>query len=398
MTVEPSHPLETQATHAIVIEPEVTRQPSSKALTWIRKRRWFLLFVVAPVALATLYYGLIAADVYTSESRFVIKAPDQKRGQLSTIANLIQTTGLSGGQEQTNEVLEYIRSRDALAQLQKTDNVRARFASPNGDLFSRFPAPFDEGSFEDLYKYYGKMVGARLDNETGTAIVTVKAFNARDAYQLNQRLLGLSEQLVNRLNDRARTRAISEAQRQVDLAAERARNARIALAQYRNTRELIDPAKQATGVIEIANAMIAQRAVLQARLDQMRRVAPANPAIPALQQQVAAISAQIASQDSRVVGSNNGIASNLGEYEGLSVEQQFATENLTVANSALVQARNDAQRQQFYLERVVDPNLPDTPLLPRRLMSIITVAAVAICLYFIGWMLVTGILEHAPED
>jgi capsular polysaccharide transport system permease protein len=107
---------------------------------------------------------------------------------------------------------------------------------------------------------------------------------------------------------------------------------------------------------------------------------------------------QIASQDGRVVGNDNGIASKLGGYESLLVEQEFATQSLNAANAALVQARADAQRQQFYLERVVDPNTPDTPLLPKRLINILIVAAAALCLYFIAWMFTVGVLEHAPED
>ena len=66
--------------------------------------------------------------------------------------------------------------------------------------------------------------------------------------------------------------------------------------------------------------------------------------------------------------------------------------------AALVRARAEAASQQFYLERIVDPNLPDDALLPTRLLNIIIVAAAAACLYFIGWMLIVGILEHAPED
>jgi len=92
------------------------------------------------------------------------------------------------------------------------------------------------------------------------------------------------------------------------------------------------------------------------------------------------------------------MASKLGNYEDLLVEQKFANDSLTVASAALVQARAEAQRQKFYLERVVEPNRPDVALLPARLLSILTVAASALCLYFIGWMLVVGILEHAPED
>lgn len=387
MNVNPSFPVDAEAP---------ARRSAFSA--WLQKRRWFLIFVVAPTMLAAIYYGLIASDIYISESRFVIKSPDQKRSQMSTLANLVQTTGLSGGQEQTNEVLAFARSRDALKALEEKGNIRARFNSPEADVFSRFPRPLSDNSFESLFKYYSDMVDVRLDSETGTAIIKTKAFTPRDAYEVNKRLLDLSEGLVNRLNSRAQTKGILEAQKQVALATMRAKAARAALTQYRNAQALIDPSKQAVGVLEIANAMTAERAALQAQLDLMQRVAPENPSIPAIRNRINAISVQIASQDNRVVGTGSGIASKMGGYEDLLVEQEFATESMNAANAALVQARAEAQRQQFYLERVVDPNMPDTPLLPRRLLNVIIVAAAATCLYFIAWMFIVGILEHAPED
>jgi len=397
MNVEHSFPLgEDTAASPSGVDPRARYRPAIRE--WVKKRRWFVLFVFVPVILAMIYYGLIASDIYVSESQFVIKSPDQKRSQVSSLANLIQTTGLSSGQEQTNEVLGFVRSRDALRALEKDAGIRARFASPHADAISRFPQPFVDDTFENLYKYYGKMVDVRLDSETGLAVITTKGFTAKDAFEINRHLLSLSEGLVNRLNARVQSKGITEAKKQVDLATARARQARIALAQYSNAQALVDPAKQAVGVIEIANTMIAQRAALQAQLDQMQRVTPGNPSIPALQNHINAISGQIASQDSRVVGTSSGIASKMGGYENLLVEQEFATENLNVANAALVQARAEAQRQQFYLERVVDPNMPDTPLLPRRFLGVLVVAAAALCLYFIGWMLIVGILEHAPDE
>lgn len=387
MNVNPSFPVEAE-----------TPARRSALAELLKKRRWFLIFVVAPTLLAAIYYSLIASDIYISESRFVIKSPDQKKSQMSTLANLVQTTGLSGGQEQANEVLVFVRSRDALKALEKNGRIRARYASPEADIFSRFPRPFSDNSFESLFKYYEDMVDARLDPETGTAIIKAKAFSPHDAYAVNRQLLDLSEALVNRLNTRAQTRGIAEAQKQVELATDRAKAARLALAQYRNAQALIDPSRQAVGVLEISNNMIAERAALQAQLDLMQRVAPNNPSIPALRNRINAISVQITSQDSRVVGTGSGIASKMGGYENLLVEQEFATESLNAANAALVQARAEAQRQKFYLERVVDPNLPDMPLLPKRLLDVIIVAAAAACLYFIGWMFMVGVLEHAPED
>ena len=387
MNVNPSFPIEAEA-------------PNRRNVfaTWLRKRRWFILFVVVPTLLATLYYGFIASDIYISESRFVIKSPDQKRSQMSTLANLVQTTGISAGQEQTNEVLTFVRSRDALRALEKNPGIRDQYSARGADILSRFPKPFSDSSFESLFKYYSNMVDARFDTEAGTATFKVRAFTSQDAYAINARLLDLSEGLVNRLNARAQNKGIAEAQRQVDLATNRARASRIALTQYRNAQALIDPSKQAVGVLEISNTIIAQRAALQAQLDLMQRVVPSNPSIPALRNRIAAMSVQIGAQDSRVVGSGSGIASKMGGYENLLVEQEFATESMTAANAALVQARADAQRQQFYLERVVDPNVPDTPLLPKRFINILIVFAAAMCLYFIAWMFVIGVLEHAPED
>lgn len=387
MNVNPSFP----------VEAETPVRHSALAL-WLKKRRWFLLMVVLPTLLATLYYGLIASDIYISESRFVIKSPDQKRSQVSTLANLVQTTGLSGGQEQTHEVLTFVRSRDALKALEKSVDIRDKFSTAQADFFSRFPQPVSDNSFESLFKYYGKRVEARLDSDSNTAIIKVEAFTPRDAYIINRKLLDLSEALVNQLNSRAQSKGIIEAQKQVELATHRAKAARIALAQYRNDQALIDPGKQAGGVLEIANTLIGERAALQAQLDLMQRVAPGNPLIPALRNRINAISVQIASQDSRVVGTGNGIASKLGGYENLEVEQEFAAQSLTAANAALVQAHAEAQRQQYYLERVVDPNIPDVPLLPKRFISVLIVFAAAGCLYFIAWMFLVGVLEHASED
>jgi len=208
----------------------------------------------------------------------------------------------------------------------------------------------------------------------------------------------LSEQLVNRLNERAEGKGIAEAERRVEQAEERVRSARMALSAYRNRQYLIDPAKQAAGVLDVSNKLVSEQAGLEAQLDLMLRVAPRNPAIASVRNRIVAIGREIAAQNGRAVGTPGAIASKLSAYEKLSVEQDFATQMLTAASASLEQARTEAQKQQFYLERVVEPNKPDDSALPQRVRSILTVFGAALCLYFIGWMLVVGILEHAPED
>jgi capsular polysaccharide transport system permease protein len=383
-----------------VIDREMLREVvvKSRRQTWLVKHRWLALFVALPTLLASLYYGFIASDVYVSQSTFVIKSPNQKGTPTLSLANLVQTTGLSGGQEQTKEVIQYVRSRDALNDLQKVTNVRQKFSYAGADFLSRFPRPLQEASFENLYRYYGSSVGADIDPESGLAVLETEGFTPRDAYEINSRLLDLSEALVNRLNERAEGRGIGEAQHRVQLAEERVRNARVALSAYRNQQNLIDPTKQAAGVFDVSNKLVSEQAALRAQLDLMLRLTPRNPAIPAIRNRVIAVGREIAAQNARAVGSPTGIASKLSTYEKLNVEQEFATQMLTAANTALEQARSEAQKQQFYLERVVEPNMPDQATLPHRLKRILTVFGASLCLYFIGWMLIVGILEHAPED
>ena len=384
--------------NSIVAEDTPTVKRPGRFRTFLYKRRWFALFVALPVLIATFYYAFIASDLYVSESRFVIKTPGQRQVQFSALANLIQTSGLTTGQQQANEVMDYLQSRSALSDLQKRINVRARFMGSEADFLSRFPAPWDEDAFEDLYKYFGKRAGVRIDGETGVVVLEVKAFTAKDARDINSEMLNLGEGIVNRLNVRAQGRAISENEKRLVEAESRVRNARIALRRFRNAEALYDPNKQAVGVLEVTNRLVAEQASLLAQLEMIERVAPDNPSISALRARISSIGNQIAAQTGRTVGPSSGIASKLGKFEDLAEEQEFATQMMAATNTGLEQARTEAQKQQFYLERVVEPNLPDLPLLPNRLTQILTVLAVSLCLYLIGWMLIVGILEHSPED
>ena len=359
---------------------------------------WFVVGVVLPVLVSAIYFFLIASDQYVSESRFVIKAPNQRTGQISTFANLIQTTGLSGGQEQSNQVIDYVRSRSALQALSKEVPLGKMYASDSADFFSRFPKPWQQDAREDLYDYYREKVVIERDADTGLVVLRTIAFDPTDAARINESLLRQSETLVNELNERARVSAISESESRVQEAEARAMAARKAMAGYRNRAELVDPLKQAGGVVEIANRLITERAALEAQLSTLRRVTPDHPSIGALRERIASLTQEIDQQTARIVGGGNSISGKLPAYEALALEQELSSQLVMLARASLEQARTDALKQQFYLERVVDPNVPDLPEYPHAWRNVLTIFGFALCLYFIAWMFIVGILEHAPED
>jgi capsular polysaccharide transport system permease protein len=360
--------------------------------------RWFIVLVILPTLLTGIYFFFVASGQYQSESRFVIKAPNQRSGQISSFANLIQTTGLSAGQEQAEQVIDFVRSRSALKKLSDVVSIKRVYSAAGVDAFSRFPAPWQQVTFEDLYDFYGGKVHISRDKETGLIVLRTLAFSPRDAQAINESLLRQSEELVNELNERARRRNITEAEVRVSEAEQRVAAARRALALYRSKSELIDPMKQAGGMIEIVNRVVTERSALQAQLSTLRRLTPDHPSISALQQQVSSLNDQIDQQTARVVGGRDTVSGKLPAYEALATEQEFAEQLLVVSRNSLEQARADALRQQFYLERVVTPNMPDVPEYPRALRNVLTMLGFALSLYFIAWMLIVGILEHKPEN
>jgi capsular polysaccharide transport system permease protein len=365
----------------------------------LARNPWFLVGVVLPVFLSAIYCFGIASNQYVSEARFVIKAPNQRAAQTASFANLIQSTGLSSGQEQSNQVIDFVRSRSALATLEKKLDVRKAYGSSNIDFLSRYPRFWEDDAFEDLFDYYRTKIQISRDNDTGLVVLRTVAFTPEDAAAINTLLLAQSEMLVNKLNESSRTKAISEAENRVIEAQTRVNNALKAISDYRSQARLVEPLKEATGVIEIANRLIVERAALEAQLSTVRQVTPDHPSIPVLREQIASLTREIDRQNSRLVGGGtNTISRKLPDYESLTLEQELASQLLMLSQTSLEQARNEALRQQFYIERVVEPNTPDLPEYPKALKTVLTILGFALCLYFIIWMFVVGILEHAPED
>lgn len=365
----------------------------------LRRNPWFVVGVILPVLLSSMYFFGIASDQYVSESRFVIKAPNQRSAQTTSFANLIQSTGLSSGQEQSNQVIDFVRSRSALETLEKKLNIKQTYSRSGIDFLSRFPRFWEDEAFEDLFDYYKDKIAISRDSDTGLVVLRTVAFSPKEAAAINELLLQQSEMLVNQLNENARNKAISEAENRVVEAQARVNAALKAVSDYRSQARLVEPLKEATGVVEIANRLIVERAALEAQLSTVRQVTPDHPSIPVLREQIASLTREIERQNSRLVGSGtNTISRKLPDYEALVLEQELASQLLVLSQTSLEQARTEALKQQFYLERVVEPNVPDLPEYPKGLKTVLTILGFALCLYFIIWMFVVGILEHAPED
>lgn len=78
----------------------------------------------------------------------------------------------------------------------------------------------------------------------------------------------------------------------------------------------------------------------------------------------------------------------------LTLEKEFAVQQLATVMAALEQARVEAMRQQVYLERVAQPVLPDSAQEPRRLRGVITVFVLGLLMWGVLALLISGAREH----
>jgi capsular polysaccharide transport system permease protein len=130
-------------------------------------------------------------------------------------------------------------------------------------------------------------------------------------------------------------------------------------------------------------------------LAQLERYTPENPRIPVVNTQIGTIQAEIDRALGKVAGNRQSLANSAVQYERLTLENEFADKQLTAALASLEDARSETQRKQAYVERIVQPNLPDDPSEPRRLRGIIATFVLGLVAYGILRMLLAGVKEHA---
>jgi capsular polysaccharide transport system permease protein len=291
-------------------------------------------------------------------------------------------------------VADYLTSHDAVTALQKRLDLVTMFggsrADPISGLHSTHPAP------ETLQTYYNRMVDVKINSDGGIATLKVRAFRPADAMAIINQLLLLSEARVNEMNQRNYASSVSMARRQVDEAEQAAASIQAQMTGFRQRQGDFNP--QTTGQARVA--MVAQ---LQSRLAEVRAqeaamaasLSPNSPQLVALRSMVAALSTQVNAENAKLANGPGNVATGLGTYEGLQLRQEFASKQYDAAAASLQKAQEDASKQQLFVLRLVDPNMPVKSLYPKRFRIVVTVFLTLLLTYGIGWLIAAGVREHS---
>ena len=352
----------------------------------------FWLCVVLPTVVLSVYYGLIASDVYTSESKFVIRSPSQQSA--TGIGVMLQNIGFSSSSDDSYLVRDYLSSRDAVQNLKNDLDIQSKYSAQTVDVISRF-GTFGDPTFENFYEYFHKKVKVVYDPVSSISSLQIEAYSAEDARAINENLLKMSEEVVNRINNNAKNDILTAAEKDVKDAQELSAKTATAVAEYRVKNDVFNPEGQSAIVLQEISKL--QDALIQTetQLTQAREITPENPQIKAMETRIKSLKKNIAEKSKLVTGPSDVSLSNRSvEYQRLQLEKELADKQLTAAMAGYEKAKTDFNQKQLYLERLAMPSLPDEATKPKRLKNVFSGFIFGLLLWGVVRLFVAGVREH----
>lgn len=341
------------------------------------RRPWLPILVIAlPVLLGAVYNFIIASDRYVSTASFVIR--ETRRGGI-----LVGTGGMTRSDDDSFAIAEYVRSHEVVDELVSNQNLAKIFAEPGVDVFSRFPTALTGETREDLFRHFQHYVDFDFNVSTGISTLSVQAFTPAEANRLTSAILGKAEELVNQLNDRPRDDTVNFAENNVKETTLKLAAAQAKLTAYRNAERVINPDSEVAIANLLLTEMLKSLSETNAQISQLTASASANPKLAQLNLRREALLKNIAEQRQSMAGGVGSLALKIEGYETIKLERDLAEKSLTTAATALDLAKQESQRGRLYLERVVEPSVPDRYGYPTRYLNMLILIAICLSVYWI---------------
>ncbi|GLK77746.1 capsule polysaccharide transporter [Methylopila jiangsuensis] len=365
-----------------------------------------MLAIGLPTALASLYYGFIAAPQYVVEAKFAIRGAEEASS--STLGGVSQLAGLNSPMAVVSDsyiVQQFIESRQLVEKLQNSVDLRAAYTRDGADFLARY-RPYEQDTTEHLTKFWNAVSYVYYEPISGIISFNVRAFTPDDALKIARETVRESENLVNKLSERAREDAIFNTKQELSRTELRLKFARKAIQDYRDREGSVDPSKSAESQLTIISGLEGDLAKQEAEYAStsafMTKDAPTmrllKNRIDALRKRIDAEKAKVGSLEAQQAAAGKGrplLSSSFAEYEQLETERDFAQKAYEAALTAVENARVRSERQGRYLATFVEPTVPQGSLYPSRISSVLLVALCSAIAWAIGVLIFYGIRDHS---
>ncbi|MFD1333242.1 hypothetical protein ACFQ4O_14690 [Methylopila musalis] len=365
-----------------------------------------MLAIGLPTALASVYYGFIAAPQYVVEAKFAVRGPEEASS--STLGGVSQLAGLNSAMAVVSDsyiVAQFIESRQLVEKLQNSVDLRSAFTRDEADFLARY-RPYAQDTTEHLTRFWNGVSYVYYEPISGIISFNVRAFTPDDALKIARETVRESENLVNKLSERAREDAILNTKQELSRTELRLKFARKAIQDYRDREGSVDPTKSAESQLTIVSGLegdlAKQEAEYASNATLLSKDAPTmrllKNRMDALRKRIDAERAKIGSLEAQQAAAGKGrpiLSSSFAEYEALETERDFAQKAYEGALTAVENARVRAERQARYIATFLEPAAPQDSLYPARISNVLLVALCSAIAWAIGVLLFYGIRDHS---
>jgi capsular polysaccharide transport system permease protein len=273
--------------------------------------------------------------------------------------------------------------------------LREIFRRPEADFWARLR---DHAPIEKLVDYWNTMVDTDVEAISSVVTVRIRAFRRDDALALGNAVVAASEDLVNRISDRARRDATTMAEKDVRRAFVAVQSALADLTKFREEFGMIDPGQKSSEISTLLGPLMGDKIRLENELFvASRELAHDAPTVRVLREQIETTDRQIKELQSKLTNreSRGGtIAESLTRFETLETQRMLAEQLYALARSDLDRAQLRANRQSIYLTVFVPPTLPEIALYPHRVAFPALIFIGLAVLWSIVAMVLASIEDH----
>lgn len=355
----------------------------------------FMAIVVLPTAVALLYFLLLAAPQFVSETRFVARGAVEPLA-IEGVGRVSDLTGFNNSQE-AHIVADHVHSREMVDALAEEHDLGAIYSRPRWDFIARLDR---DAPGSEIVDYWRGMSEASVDVNSGVVTVRVYAFRPEDAQRLASGVLSHSEAFINSISERIRRERVRQAGGEVEEARADLRQLLDAIEAARNRQSTVSAEQLGMALEDLAASLRDERASLaSARAAAVARLAPDSPTVTLLDEQLRSLDEQALQIDAVIAAQENeGTAVNLTEamslFDLFEIRRDLATQSLSRAEMALTEARLEVLRQQVYLDVFVPPATAESAQYPRGFLVTGALFLILAGVWGIGCLYLAGMLDR----
>lgn len=344
-------------------------------------RLGLVLGVIVPALLGAWYYGFVASDQYTAETRMVVRTiglqtqSDDEEGRVTML-------GGAAVVQDAHIVVNYLKSNEIVRDLQADIDLRALFDTPLADPLSRLRS---DASFEQLHRYWERQTTAYVDGPSGIIEFGVRAFTPEDTVLIAERAVALASDLIETLSAQAKADLLARAQTELDQALVVYIRTLDDLRDMQNEAGILNPLTEAGVSTEVITALFLEKLQTEVELASLQASGVLrSPVIVQLENQIASLDRQITLQREQMAGlqqESGELSAFFAQMNALETERLLAESLYRSASRNFDLAKSTTQRQSTFVSVFAPPFAPTTPSYPERFAF--WVVLVAAC--WAGW-------------